>query len=157
LAVLPFAAAPAPVAAAAAPAGIGPCTNFFQRETVIVYEIVGTISSGYVDRQLVVYSSGSARISDASSFGPPGGRAASAYVGPDQVTSMLAKLTAQGAFQLCDLPFITPVEIPLHTLMIQQPGTDSMSRNASWRVATGAHGEVQRTLERFVAHAFPGF
>jgi hypothetical protein len=130
------------------------CPNAIAHEPLLVYEVTGGTLVGPVDLHLTVFVDGAVSLSDAT-YGRTG-KAAIGFVGPENVSTLALDLLDLGAFQLCDATG-TVTDVPLHTLAMMSPGTDSKGHTFSWWLPTGSPGAVQLRLEQFIADAFPGF
>lgn len=153
---LPFAAclalalrAPSPTSASAA------CVNVLPHEPVVLYEVAGWSLGGPIDLELALYGDGSARLSSATANGGQG-KAQTAVVPAQTATGLLAALTANGAFVLCDEPSFT-TDTPLSTLTVLRPKTDAQAHTFSWWAGVNEYEPIEQRLQGFVQTTFPNF
>jgi hypothetical protein len=131
------------------------CPDEIPHQPVLVYEVTGLTSTGFVDLELVLYQDGESRLSSANAAGD--GKARLAYVPSYAAAGLLADLSAAGAFQLCD-QIGTLNDAPLSTLTVMRPQTDARAHTFTWfDRSVGGYGPVEQRLESFLETAFPGF
>jgi hypothetical protein len=133
-----------------------PCPNSIPHEPVVIYEITGGTLASTVDRSLVVYNDGFARLSSAEDNGCPG-RAQVAQVAPVAVKQLAQDLAQAGAFALCDATSVV-TDVPLNTLTVCGGGTETVSHTFSWWLAPQTPYErAEQILQDFLAANFPEF
>lgn len=130
------------------------CANSIVHEPLLVYEVHGGTLAGPVDMHLVVYSDGTARITDLTDTDVP--RAAIGHTDPEAVSDLLIDLERVGGMLNCDsVGMVT--DVPLHTLTMLKPGTDARSHTFSWWLPENANGVIEARIDLFVAELFPKF
>ncbi len=130
------------------------CANVILHEPLLVYEVRGGTLAGPVDLHLVVHSDGSARIVDVSDADFP--RAAVAGADPEAVQDLLRDLERVGGMLGCDSAGMV-TDVPLHTLTMLKPGTETRAHTYSWWLPENANGAIEMRIEQFVAELFPKF
>ncbi len=149
-------AVPLALALAALPAAppATPCPDIYPHEPAVLYEVSGSTIAGPSDLELLVYGDGWARVSSATAG--TSGQCQQVFVGRPAARALLERLAAEQAFTLCDGD--QPItDMPLATLTVMRPATDTRAHSMSWILADSSFRELEQELGRFLATWFPGF
>ena len=130
-----------------------PTANDIPHEPLVVYEVSGFTFAGAIDRELLLYQDGSARLSSATTG--PNGSSRLVVVPALDAIALLSSLSEAGAFQLADQTR-TYSDTPLSTLTVMRPLTDARAHTFSWWSADGSYAPIEQLLNNFIANAFPG-
>jgi len=152
-------AAPAPLAASAAPAQIAaPCDNLFDQEPVLVFDVSGYGLAGLIHQHVCVYDSGLVTYAEAGGGTPlfPFGSSADiTYVPVEKVRAFQKSLILAGAFSICDEDALV-ADAPLHTVTVFRGQTDSRAHTYSyWFPISQANTDVHALILAFIDDAFP--
>jgi hypothetical protein len=131
-----------------------PAANEIPHEPLLVYEITGGTLSGPIDRELILYGDGTARLSSSTS-GIDGNCQYTAVESADAL-ALFTSLAQDGAFLLEDQTMIIS-DVPLKTLTVMRPLTNARVHTYSWWIGEDSYGPIEQKLEAFVASAFPNF
>lgn len=130
------------------------CVNAIVHEPLLVYEVHGGTLAGPVALNLIVFSDGSARWADLSDADVPRGGVVNST--PGAVLALVRDLEILGGGGSCDAQgYVT--DVPLHTLTLLGPGTNSRAHTFSWWLPESSNGMIQLRVEQFLAEFVPQY
>ncbi len=134
--------------------GQSSCVNTILHEPLLVYEVHGGTLAGPVDMNLIVYSDGSARWADFTDADAPRGGVVNSN--PDAVLDLVRDLERIGGALNCDAQgYVT--DVPLHTLTLLGPGTNSRAHTFSWWLPESSNGAIELRIQQFLAEFAPAY
>lgn len=130
------------------------CPNAILHEPLLVYEVHGGTLAGPVDLNLIVFSDGQARWVDLTDADVPRGGVVNSD--PDAALDLVRDLERIGGGLNCDAQgYVT--DVPLHTLTLLKPGTDTRAHTFSWWLPESSNGAIQLRIEQFMAEFAPEY
>ena len=135
-------------------APLTPGANDIPHEPLLVYEVSGGTLGGPIDRELILYGDGSARLSSATS----GVDGTCQYTGvpAEDALALFTSLAQDGVFLLEDQDLAVS-DVPLQTLTVMRPLTNARVHTYSWWLGEDAYGPPEQKLNAFIATHFPNF
>lgn len=130
------------------------CVNAILHEPLLVYEVHGGTLAGPVDLNLIVFSDGQARWVDLTDADVPRGGVVNSD--PEAVQDLVRDLERIGGALNCDAQgYVT--DVPLHTLTLLGPGTNTRAHTFSWWLPEGSNGAIEPRIAQFMAEFAPEY
>lgn len=122
------------------------------RQPVLIHDVSGGTLLGPVQSTVVVWSSGAVTYSGQEAFGDPVVGATS--LSPAELDALMDGLAASGA-QVLEDQWPQVSDVPLHTVTVLGPTSDSTAHTFSYWIGEGDYASVDEVLGRLMAEVQP--